>query len=243
VSLHDVTTDLVVSLGATEHLVGVMEPVDPAPEIARAIVGVRRVASVESVLAVAPDLVLGYGVVEERDPELVRGLERAGIDVRMYDPERVDDVLTTTREVAAALGEEDRGRALATFLAQALVAPSPSAKRPRVFVFDCCDPPFTAGGGSLLSELITRAGGQNVFAELDADWAHVSWEEVLARRPELVLVHTYGDDGSAKLRLLDAHPALRNLPRFEMPLRRALAGPRAAEGFAMLRQAFAGGLP
>ncbi len=237
VSLHDVTTDFVVTLGATGQLVGIAELTDPAPEVLRAVAQVPRVSSLETVLAAAPDLVLAYRVVAEHDPELVQGLERNGIEVRLYDPQGVDEVVRVTRQIAHVLHRDEAGEALAKNLARDLAGFPKLAESPRIFVFDCCDPPFTAGRRALLNELITRAGGQNIFDDLDADWAHVSWEQVLSRRPDLVLVHTYGDNVETKLHLLDAHPALRALPRLQMPLRCALAGPRAPEAVARLRAA------
>ncbi len=238
VSLHDVTTDFVVTLGAAGRLVGIAELTDPAPEVVRAVARVPRVSSLETVLAATPDLVLAYRVVAEHDPELVRGLERSGIEVRLYDPQGVDDVVGVTRQIAHVLHRDAAGEALAKNLARGLAGFPKLAEAPRIFVFDCCDPPFTAGRRALLNELVARAGGQNIFDDLDTDWAHVSWEQVLSRHPAMVLVHTYGDNLAAKHHLLDAHPALRALPRLQMPLRSALAGPRAPDAVARLRAAF-----
>src|SRR5207248_2595322 len=63
VSLHEVTTELVVALGAADRLVGIAEPVDATPAVCAAVAGVPRVGSMESILAVRPDLVLGLHVV------------------------------------------------------------------------------------------------------------------------------------------------------------------------------------
>jgi iron complex transport system substrate-binding protein len=112
-----------------------------------------------------------------------------------------------------------------------------------VFVYDCCDPPFSAGGRGVLNQLIERAGGHNVFADLDDDWASVSWEEVLARRPELVVVHAYDyagqHDVEGKLAELAKIPSLGALPTVVLPLGCALGGLRSAEGLERLRRALA----
>ncbi|HEU4731448.1 MAG TPA: hypothetical protein VFT22_26320, partial [Kofleriaceae bacterium] len=74
VSLHDVTTEIVVALGAADRLVGVAEPVDVEAEVGAAIAGVPRVGDLESILAVRPSIVVGEAVVAAQDPELVARL-------------------------------------------------------------------------------------------------------------------------------------------------------------------------
>jgi iron complex transport system substrate-binding protein len=109
-----------------------------------------------------------------------------------------------------------------------------------VFVYDCCDPPFTAGGRTVLTDLVERAGGHNVFADLATDWTNVSWEAVVARAPELVVIHAYAYAGQGdvadKQRALAVIPALAKLPTVVMPLGWSLGGLRSADGLEHLRE-------
>jgi iron complex transport system substrate-binding protein len=242
VSLHDVTTEMVVALGATEHLVGVAEPVDATPEVTRAVLDVPRVGGIESILPLRPDVVLGLGVVAERDPDLVARLRERGIEVYLADPATVDDVYALVHAVAERTRASAAGdRLTADFRQRVERDVRASKRRVRVFVYDCCDPPFTAGGRTVLTDLIKRAGGHNIFSDLDVDWTHVSWEEVVARRPELVIIHAYRyeeqGDVPDKKRALRAIPSLEDLPATVVPLGCSLGGLRSAEGLERLRAA------
>jgi iron complex transport system substrate-binding protein len=248
VSLHDVTTELAVALGVGDRLVGVADPVDVPGEVAGAIARVPRVGDLESILAVRPTIVLGLAVVAARDPELVARLRERGIAVYLGDPETLDDVLALTREVAARVGAGPAGVELAARLAEqvrgderAAGVPAGSPRHVRVFVYDCCDPPFTAGGETVLNDLIRRAGGDNVFGDLAAGWTHVSWEQVVARQPQLVVIHAYRYDGQGdvadKRRALSAISALAGLPTVVLPLGDSLGGLRSVDGLARLRAA------
>src|SRR5689334_21598111 len=93
VSLHDVTTDMVVALGAADRLVGVAEPVDGTPDGVAAIAGIPRVCGLESIVAAEPDVVLGLGVVEEQDPELVANLRARCAGLVLADPATIEDML------------------------------------------------------------------------------------------------------------------------------------------------------
>jgi iron complex transport system substrate-binding protein len=242
VSLHDVTTEMVVALEATDRLVGIGELVDATPEVVRSVARIPRVGGLESILAQRPDVVLGLEVVAERDPELVQRLRDRGVDVYLADPATLEDVYSATRAVAARAGAIAAGeRVVAALRARVhrASARGPS-RRPRVFVYDCCDPPFTAGGRTVLTDVIERAGGHNVFADLPADWTNVSWEAVIARRPELVVIHAYRYDGQGdvaeKRAMLAAIPSLASLPTVVLPLGWSIGGLRSADGLERLRQ-------
>jgi ABC-type Fe3+-hydroxamate transport system substrate-binding protein len=48
-------------------------------------------------------------------------------------------------------------------------------------------PPMTIGKGSFQDELVSRAGGRNIFADIAAPSAPVSLEAIAARNPDAVL--------------------------------------------------------
>jgi iron complex transport system substrate-binding protein len=245
VSLHDVTTEIVLALGAADRLVGLDEPVD-LDAAAKATVASRpRVGSLESILALRPTVVLGLAVTAERAPELVGFLRARGVEVWLGHPAQLTDVLALVTEVGARIGAAPAAAALVARLRGRMEAGPPPARPPlRVFVYDCCDPAFTAGAGAVLTDLIGRAGGRNVFADVAADWTKVSWEEVIARRPQLIVVHDYAyagqGDVAQKRRRLAALRSLAGVPVTVMPLGYSLGGLRSFDGLEQLRKAIAG---
>ena len=66
----------------------------------------------------------------------------------------------------------------------------PEAKRPRVFVELGSSPLYTAGPGSTVDEVITRAGGRNVAADLGKPFATIARETVMAADPGIVIIGT-----------------------------------------------------
>ena len=64
----------------------------------------------------------------------------------------------------------------------------------RVFVYDSGeDAPFTAGRYAMPTALIEAAGGVNVMDDFEKSWATVTWEEVVDRNPEVVVIVNYGE--------------------------------------------------
>ena len=82
-----------------------------------------------------------------------------------------------------------------------------------------------------------------MFDDVDAAYTHVSWEEVLLHKPDLIVVHAYGDatggDVGQKMATLRGLEALRALPVTVMPLRYSLGGPKIGEAVTVLRSAIA----
>lgn len=241
VSLHDVTTEAVLRYGAEACLVGVADPTDLAADLQAQLHGIVRVESTESVLAARPTQVLALAIVQEQQPDLFRELDHRGIAWTAPRLERVADVQRLAADVAVRVDRVDGARVFSRKL-DALEIPRAIGRRPRVFVFDCCAPPFTAGRRAVITDLLAHAGATNVFADVDDDWFHASWEAAIARRPELVLIDDYGDpSGLAKKRAALAQIApLAGLPVVVLPLRDALGTIRSAEVIQQLMAAIAG---
>jgi iron complex transport system substrate-binding protein len=122
--------------------------------------------------------------------------------------------------------------------AEAVRASAPTGNPVPVFLYDSgTDQPFTAGRQVPPNDIISAAGGRNVFADLDQRWAQVSWEAVSGARPEVVIVLDYGDQPAAeKIDFLKSSPHTRDLPAvkkdnfFILDYNEGISGPRNIDG-------------
>jgi iron complex transport system substrate-binding protein len=109
-------------------------------------------------------------------------------DVLSLDPYSLDEVLgtiltgTADRASPVVAGLRDRLAVVA-----ARVAGRP---RPRVAVVEWVDPPFAAG--HWIPDLVTAAGGEPVAARPGQRSAPLTWPEVAAAKPDLVIVAPCG---------------------------------------------------
>jgi iron complex transport system substrate-binding protein len=180
---------IVVDLGAHDRLVGIADSPENPPETAGAAsVGPVFSPSVEIVLSLSPDLVLGASDWNG-DRE---ALESVGVTV-LSTPllTSVADLFETIRTLGTALGALDAAERLIGSVAEEIVrieANTLGADRPRaVFLYPSTtvDPPYTAGSGSIENELLSRAGAINVFSDVDG-FPQVSLESIIARDPEVI---------------------------------------------------------
>ena len=89
-----------------------------------------------------------------------------------------------------------------------------SLKPVSVFVYDSGQSaPFTAPGLAMPNALIQLGGGTNIFASLSQSWTSVSWETVVARKPQCIIINDYGTPTwQQKEKFLNTDPVTRKLP-------------------------------
>lgn len=108
----------------------------------------------------------------------------------------LDALYADVANLGTIFGVPDRAAALVAEYRRtvdAATASVPPGPRPRVFLYDSgIDQPFTSGRGGGPQDVITRAGGENVFADLDDSWTTVGWEPVTRRDPQVFLINDYG---------------------------------------------------
>jgi iron complex transport system substrate-binding protein len=186
----------------------------------------ERYPSREQVLAVEPDLVVGgfrsaFGDDAAGSRE---SLAEAGIATYLtsgYCPDRdeaqtLDLVIGDITNLGAIFGVPDRAEALvAEILApvEATAARLEGVEPVEVFVYDSgTDQAFTAAGHENTTALLALAVARNVFDDVAAAFTEVSWEDVVARDPDAVVVLDYGDESAEdKVAFLRAHPVASTL--------------------------------
>jgi len=167
----------------------------------------------------------------------------------------LDALYTDLRNIGRLFGVSDRAEKLVkeyTELVDGVAAAIPAGKpRPKVFLYDDGkDQPFTSGRNAGPNEIIAKAGGDNIFADLDDSWTTVSWEPVVQRNPDVILINDYGGEvGSVadKEKFLQSFPALADVTAikqarfFALPYAALVEGPRNPAAVRSLADFLAGG--
>ena len=192
VSLSPATTELLFAIGAGDRVAGRTRWCDyPPAALAVADVGDAIPPNIEAVLARHPDLVLLY-----RSPQNAAAAARfraAGIPAIQLADDRLSDVPRLARIIGPLVERTAAAESLATAFDQELTAATVpdtlSAGRPSLLLLPWDQPPMVIGGGSFQSELVTRAGGRNVFADLAVPSGTVSIEAITSRDPDFFLIN------------------------------------------------------
>jgi len=162
----------------------------PARIVALPVIGTHMRPNVEAVLAQKPDLVLQMAGRKEASLP-VDALKKSGLRVAMFRAGSFAELMSVIRRVGVLTGADAQAegmvRGLEARLAalDAKVAQTPT--RPRVF-FEVRSPNmYSVGQGSLVTEIIARAGGVNCVAERGR-FARLSEEEIIRLAPEAYVI-------------------------------------------------------
>ncbi len=231
VTMNQAATEILLSLGLGDHMVGTAYLDDAIlPELQEAYQAIPVLAaeypSQEVLLAAEPDFVYGAyrsAFSDEAAGPRARLLE---LGIRSYlsapscedpalRPDRVtfETVYAEIRDIGRIFGVADRAEALvATMQAQldqVAAATGQEGESLRVFWFDSGDDePFAGACCGAPNMILEAAGAQNIFADASGSWASVSWEEVITRDPQaIVVIDADWSPAQEKIDLLRTNPA------------------------------------
>ena len=192
VSLVPNVTEMIYAIGAGDRMVAVSS-YDTYPPQVRALpkVGALLDPNVERILSLRPDLVVVYG----SQGDLRRQLARAGIATFDYRHGGLAAVIDTIRTLGDALGEQPRAAALAARIEHGLddvrrrVRGRPRPRELLVFGRERLSLRgiYASGGVGFLHDMLTAAGGDNVFADVKTESVQATTEQIISRRPDVIL--------------------------------------------------------
>ena len=257
------SADKLFALGLADHVHGyVMPPANPPVEESP---WADDYASVEFlsddllnrelvVDAEADMVVAGWnsGFSDERGitPEILDGL-----DVQSFmhtescfnypgHPERVtpfEGLYTDLERMGEIFGVPERSEELVADYrsrVETVVEQAPEGDPVPVFLYDSgTDQPFTAGNQVPPNDIISHAGGENIFGDLEERWTQVGWESVVEAEPEVIIILDYGDQPAEdKIDFLTSSPTMAEVPAvveenfFVLDYNEGISGPRNIDG-------------
>ncbi|MFZ2996099.1 ABC transporter substrate-binding protein [Sphingobium sp.] len=187
------------------------------PELSAAAAKARGIpilrSGTEEVLAIQPDLILGFPI----GPGMVAGAPPGRwATLGLASAESYPMILGQIRAVARAIGHPDRGEALIARMNRDLAA-LPHAKGKGVAAY-YQRRGYMTGTGTLVDDLMRRVGLTNLAAKLGkAALAQVPLEQMVAARPDWLIVESATDRVQDQGTEMLHHPALRAIPRISLP--------------------------
>lgn len=166
--------------------------------------------SAEEVIALRPDLVLAsqHSALATRN-----ALKRLHVPVQRFKlPKSVAESLGQVRALAGLIGHGPRGEVLVARIEAAIAAatPAPNARRLDALIYQPNG--FAAGPGTLIDEMMTRAGFDNVARRYGLKtWGNVGLERLLADPPRVLLVGEPAPGARSWADRVMTHPALKSI--------------------------------
>jgi iron complex transport system substrate-binding protein len=187
-----------------------------------------------------PDLILSQNLcrvcaVASGDVEAATARLNCHAEVLQVDPQTLSDVLESIETIAVAAKVGQRGvdyvQSLRRRLADVLDAVHGLARR-RVFILEWIDPPF--GAGHWVPDLVVAAGGDPVLARPGNRSVALTWEQIAAADPEIVVVAPcgfgLGQASDQARQILDLVPEIAEVWAIDADAVMVRPGPRLIDG-------------
>ena len=171
-------------------------------------------ARIDKIVALRPDCVIGFSDLQA---DIAAQLIRHGIQVTIFNQRSVTEIFSMMAQLAAMVGQAERGLALIGQMRQRLLAIEQAARslkrRPKVFFEEWHEPHISAI--AWVSELVGIAGGDDCFSELAKEPMGkgriiADGLEIVRRAPDII----FGSWCGKKFRpeLVAARPGWENVP-------------------------------
>jgi iron complex transport system substrate-binding protein len=204
-------TEIVFAIGAGDRLVGDTTYCDyPAEAKNVAKVGDTLHPSLERIIALKPQVVL-ISTASQLET-FTQQLQTQNIAVFVTDPHDIDGVFRSIEQIGQILGRQQQANALVQKLRERTNTVERSVKQSppvRVFYQASGEPLYVPGHDAFVTDLMRRAGGTSVTADVPGAWPKFSNESALAAKPDAIILPTGGSMASANSTVAEA---LRNSP-------------------------------
>ncbi|SES35054.1 ABC transporter substrate-binding protein [Psychrobacillus sp. OK032] len=257
ISVNQHVTEVMLALGLEDSMIGtaylddeIYEPLQTAYD--KVPVLAEQYPSKEQVIASEADFIYGGWASAFNDKGLMsrEELKELGIDSYLQSSSvkvapTLEDIYTDIRNIAKIFRVEERGEKLIEEMNNDIgdiIEKLPKKKDSiDVLVFDSGSNDVFTATQNFLNTLVTMAGGENVFGDIEDNWATVSKEDAVERAPEAIVVIDYGSTtAQEKIDFLKSDPALSKIPAVQnehfvvLPLSAASEGVRVAEALEVL---------
>lgn len=140
--------------------------------------------SLESIISYKPDFVVLFKVMHDH---LIEPLEKYGISYYVSDANTIEDVLKEITEIGKITGHESEATALVNDIETSIN--NLAFISPKTVYWEVWNAPYmTIGSTSFINELISKAGGKNIFADVEQSYPSVNEESIIARNPDVIFI-------------------------------------------------------
>lgn len=183
------------------------------------------IPTLEGLLGINPDLVVAnsyyfnvpaFGTMEDYQSNGVNFYVTEGSYISNAT---IENTYNDIRNLGEIFGQQEKAESLVADMQERVEAVQSKVEGQdpvRIMLFDSIseDSYSVAGGSGLAQNLVELAGGENVFSDVDDQFPSVSIEEIIARDPEVIVVHNYSadpEDAQSKIDFLKNSEELANV--------------------------------
>lgn len=188
VSLAPSSTEILFAIGAENQIAACTTYCDYPPAAADLpkVGGFSaKTLSLEAVLSYEPDFVY---LTNKMHDFLIPALEEYGIKYYIAYGTSIAELKKEILEVSEITGHQAQGKKIAQEIEKSIESVKKIKDSPVVYWEVWNSPYMTAGNQSFIHDVITLAGGKNLFGDIEDSYPIISEESIIKRQPDVILI-------------------------------------------------------
>ena len=218
VALSPSAAEILFTIGAGDQVSAVSEFTDyPEEAKAKPVVGGfdGKTLSIETIMSYKPDLVY---LTEGMHNFLIATLESNGIAYYISKGESIASVEKEILDVGKITGHDKEAKKVVDDMEKKLQKVAKKAGSPVKLYYEVWNAPYmSVGTSSFIHDVIVKAGGENIFADLTDAYPMVSEESIISRQPAVILIPSSSGQAASSVGLRKGWadiPAVKNAKVF-----------------------------
>jgi iron complex transport system substrate-binding protein len=215
VSLVPAATDLMVGMGASNHLVGVSN-YDQNPQVNQLLrVGDYLTTDWERIVVLRPQIIITQYAPGRTPSGFEEHLHSIGSRQENLHIDRIEDIFTALTQLGDMCGEKQKAAAARADLQRELQSVRDRASKAvptRALIVVDETGQNVAGPGTYLDDLLTIAGGQNVMGKDAPAWPAIDRETLMTLSPDVIIQLLPGASTQVQAEAMHGWDGVPNLP-------------------------------
>lgn len=211
ISLMPSYTEIIYALGAQNNLVGVSNFCDyPPAALKKEKVGDYLRPNLEKIYSLKPDIVFSSGW---KNSAFLENISNLGIElVKIPEEKSIKDIYRTIRTIADKMDAKKRAEEIIESMKKRLAEVAGKAENSRLHgvYMEIDEKYWTVGGKSFINDVVEKAGGKNIFSNVPRGYFQTSWESVVEKNPDAVVLLKTPEEEFLKRPLSGKLPAVKN---------------------------------
>ncbi len=194
ISLAPSITEIIFSLDGDDRLVGVTSYCNyPEEAKNKQSVGSFSTPNIEIIVSLQPDLIIGA----KDDQMVIDQLESYDISIVVLLASSLNEIFENIDNVGWLIDEESNAQIVVANMKENMdlitsYTSEINSNDKLSCYFEVWETPKVAGYRSFISDMICKAGGINIFEDIDEDFPIVSHESVISKNPDVIFVCAMG---------------------------------------------------
>ncbi|MFX1364328.1 MAG: helical backbone metal receptor [Promethearchaeota archaeon] len=196
ISMAPAITEILYAVEAEDKLVAVTSYCNyPEETKNKTSIGGFSTPNIEIIVSLEPDLVIGA----RDDPDIIDQLDYYNITVVILIANSISDIFKNIEDIGWLIDEKEKSKDFLDSLKARMNLITAETSQINnsdklTCYFEVWETPKVAGAKSFIDDMIKKAGGINIFGDIQEEYPIVSHESVISNNPEVIFITAMGRD-------------------------------------------------